>query len=192
MWWPAVVKSECTQTWVRPVTTCVCKPEAANTKLLMMSGMSLEICWAFIERWNNKFYYKVASCWLFLLDFIKLCLPFLEYKFSPALPSAKICYVYSNPVFPFCGTYLKHFMTSTPFSGNMVTPLEMIKTLVLVVTWTSWRLIAQRRWRVIASVKVFLSFLCVVKGFVPFQFADSKCECLCRDDNARDRKILCY
>ena len=29
MWWPAVVKSE----WARlqPVTTCVCKPEAANT-----------------------------------------------------------------------------------------------------------------------------------------------------------------
>jgi hypothetical protein len=40
MWWPAAVKSEwelqsshCkvpTQTWLRPVTTCVCKPEAAN------------------------------------------------------------------------------------------------------------------------------------------------------------------
>jgi hypothetical protein len=23
--------------------------------------------WAFNKRWNNKFYYKVASCWLFLL-----------------------------------------------------------------------------------------------------------------------------
>jgi len=32
-----------------------------------MSGMPLETCWAFNERWNNKFYYKVASCWLFLL-----------------------------------------------------------------------------------------------------------------------------
>jgi len=32
----------------------------------MMSGMPLETCWAFNERWNNKFYYKVASCWLFL------------------------------------------------------------------------------------------------------------------------------
>ena len=28
MWWPAVVKSE---TWLRPVTTCACKPQAANT-----------------------------------------------------------------------------------------------------------------------------------------------------------------
>jgi len=36
-------------------------------ELLMMSGMPLETCWAFNERWNTKFYYKVASCWLFLL-----------------------------------------------------------------------------------------------------------------------------
>ena len=43
----------------------------------------------------------------------------------------------------------------------------------------------------IAGVKVFLSFLYLAKDFVPFQFADSKCECLCRDVNARDRKILC-
>jgi hypothetical protein len=31
-----------------------------------MSGMPLETCSAFNERWNNKFYYKVAYCWLFL------------------------------------------------------------------------------------------------------------------------------
>jgi hypothetical protein len=37
-------------------------------ELLMMSGVPLETCWAFNERWNNKFYYKVASCWLFLLS----------------------------------------------------------------------------------------------------------------------------
>ena len=37
-------------------------------ELLMMSGMPLETCWAFNERWNIKFYYKVASCWLFLLS----------------------------------------------------------------------------------------------------------------------------
>ena len=37
-------------------------------ELLMMSGMPLETCWAFNERWNNKFCYKVASCWLFLLS----------------------------------------------------------------------------------------------------------------------------
>jgi len=37
-------------------------------ELLMMSGVPLETCWAFNERWNNKFRYKVASCWLFLLN----------------------------------------------------------------------------------------------------------------------------
>ena len=35
--------------------------------LLMTSAVPLETCWAFNEWWNNKFYYKVASCWLFLL-----------------------------------------------------------------------------------------------------------------------------
>jgi len=33
----------------------------------MMSGVPLETCWAFNKFWNNKFYYKVATCWLFLL-----------------------------------------------------------------------------------------------------------------------------
>ena len=37
-------------------------------ELLMMSGMPLETCWAFNERWINKFYYKFASWWLFLLS----------------------------------------------------------------------------------------------------------------------------
>jgi len=37
-------------------------------ELLMMSGMPLETCWAVNERWNDKFCYKVASCWLFLLS----------------------------------------------------------------------------------------------------------------------------
>jgi hypothetical protein len=33
----------------------------------MMNGMPLETCSAFNKLWNDKFYYKVASCWLFLL-----------------------------------------------------------------------------------------------------------------------------
>jgi len=33
----------------------------------MMSGMPLETCLTINKFWNNKFYYKVASCWLFLL-----------------------------------------------------------------------------------------------------------------------------
>jgi len=38
-----------------------------SLELLMMSGVPLEPCLAFKKLWNNKFYYKVASCWLFLL-----------------------------------------------------------------------------------------------------------------------------
>jgi len=38
-----------------------------SLELLMMSGMPLETCWAFNKLWNNKFGYKVASCWIFLL-----------------------------------------------------------------------------------------------------------------------------
>jgi hypothetical protein len=38
-----------------------------SLELLMMSGMPLETCWPFNKFWNNKFYYKVASCRLFLL-----------------------------------------------------------------------------------------------------------------------------
>jgi hypothetical protein len=37
-------------------------------ELLMMRGVPLQTCWAFNGRWNNKFYYTVASCWLFLLS----------------------------------------------------------------------------------------------------------------------------
>ena len=34
-----------------------------------MSDVPLETCWAFNEEWNNKFCYKVASCWLFPLNY---------------------------------------------------------------------------------------------------------------------------
>jgi hypothetical protein len=46
------------------------KPEDAITvfELLVMSGVSLEKCWAINKQWNNKFYYTVASYWLFLYD----------------------------------------------------------------------------------------------------------------------------
>jgi hypothetical protein len=41
--------------------------------LLMMSGVTLETFWVFNGRWNNKFCYKVASCWLFLLNLKRKC-----------------------------------------------------------------------------------------------------------------------
>ena len=71
------VVTGCSQVWVGtvfPLTLdCGRSPQAyVNQKLqmqlelLMMSGMPLETCWAFNERWSNKFYYKDASCCLFL------------------------------------------------------------------------------------------------------------------------------
>jgi hypothetical protein len=41
-------------------------------QLLMMSGMPLETCWAFDEGWSDEFWYRVASCWLFLLSHIMM------------------------------------------------------------------------------------------------------------------------
>jgi len=58
-----------TQTWLRPSPHAYVNQRLQiELKLLMMSGMPLETCWAINERWNNKFYYKVASCWLFPLS----------------------------------------------------------------------------------------------------------------------------
>jgi len=54
----------------------------------MMSGMPLETCWAFNKRWDNKFYYKVASCWLFLLILYRV-LQELEDSNSDAYQSKK-------------------------------------------------------------------------------------------------------
>jgi hypothetical protein len=34
----------------------------------MMFSVSLKTCWAIKKHRNNKFYYTVASCWLFLHD----------------------------------------------------------------------------------------------------------------------------
>jgi len=48
----------------------IVKPEAAITVFehLMMGAVSPETCWAIKKHRNNKFYYKVPSCWFFLWD----------------------------------------------------------------------------------------------------------------------------
>ena len=52
-----------------------------------MSGVPLKTCWAFNERWNNNFCYKVASCWLFLLiNTVKLRYD----KWTVVLPQRKL------------------------------------------------------------------------------------------------------
>jgi len=70
-WWLAVVKSEwelVPSSHSDLTTTYVNQSLQIQLELLMMSGMPLETCWAVNEWWNNKFCYKVASCWLFLLS----------------------------------------------------------------------------------------------------------------------------
>jgi hypothetical protein len=64
------------------------KPEAAITvfELLMMGGVSPEICWAIKKQWNNKFY-AVASCWFFLWD---LQFPTLSSVFIQLIINLKI------------------------------------------------------------------------------------------------------
>jgi hypothetical protein len=92
-----------TQTWLRPSQVWVrtefplwndyCRSPHAyvnqrlqiQLELMMMSGMPLETCWAFNERWNNKFYYKVASCWLFLLSHTTMH-GSMNIKFLPIVP----------------------------------------------------------------------------------------------------------
>jgi len=51
-----------------PVAMMAQALQAAITvfELLMMGGVSPETYWAIKKHWNNKFYYAVASCWLFL------------------------------------------------------------------------------------------------------------------------------
>ena len=66
MWWPAVVPLRLD--YGRSPHAYVNQRLQIELELLMMSGMPLETCWAFNEWWTNKFYYKDASCWLFLLS----------------------------------------------------------------------------------------------------------------------------
>jgi hypothetical protein len=79
MWWPAVVKSEwelsqfpLRHDYGRSPHAYVNHRLQIQLELLMISSMPLETCWAFNERRINKFYYKVASCWLFLLSYITM------------------------------------------------------------------------------------------------------------------------
>jgi hypothetical protein len=68
-----------TQTWLRQVTTCVCKPEAANKVRApddeRYAARNMLSCQRTVEEQILLqgcillvIYYKVASCWLFLLS----------------------------------------------------------------------------------------------------------------------------
>ena len=62
-------------------------------ELPMMRGVSLETCWGIKKHWNNKFYYTVASCCLFLYD---LTFTIIEPWFSGS-PVGKLVTILSEP-----------------------------------------------------------------------------------------------
>jgi hypothetical protein len=79
-------------------------------ELLMMSGGPLETCWAFNERRNNKFYYKVASCWLFLLRTVtnyanQVVTPEMYLNVYGIHRHFTHCRVYRRPIGQICNKY---------------------------------------------------------------------------------------
>ena len=61
MWWPAVVSLDNG----RSPHGYINQRLQIQFRVLMMSGVPLETCWAFSKLWNNKFYYKTVYFWYF-------------------------------------------------------------------------------------------------------------------------------
>jgi hypothetical protein len=75
----------------RPPTTCpttfhVCKSRGCqcNFSPLMMGGVSPETCWASYKYWIIKFWYTVASCWIFLYEL------YCDARYDPRMWSSNI------------------------------------------------------------------------------------------------------
>ena len=92
-------------------------------QLLMMSGMPLETCWAFNERWKNKFCYKVAICWLFLLKYI-LIFKFLDSKLEEKGYAPRNSKAFPDFCLDFTSTQNKHHSTDQHVR-NMLNVAEM-------------------------------------------------------------------
>ena len=75
MWWPVVVKAKCEKFLPlslnngRSPHVYMMHRMQIQFRVPDVNGVPLETCWASNKLWNNKFYYKVSSCWLFLLIF---------------------------------------------------------------------------------------------------------------------------
>ena len=82
-------------------------------ELLMMRGMTLETCWAFNERWINQFYYKVASCSLFLLSdscFVKAIILQIPPGISSMQDTRTVLYCHLWPVWLYRN--IPHYFTN--------------------------------------------------------------------------------
>ena len=62
-WWTPFTRPTTSHTW--KTRGCQC-----SFRLLMMGGMSPETCWASYKHRKITFWYIVASCWIFLYEFM--------------------------------------------------------------------------------------------------------------------------
>jgi len=88
-----------------------------------MSGMPLETCWAFNKFWNKKFYYKVASCWLFLLIHTMIDGSMnIKIIFNEVNKNKKYYFISFYSTAFYCGSLVLHSPTpefrSTPFEKH--------------------------------------------------------------------------
>ena len=133
------------------------------------------------ERWNNKFYYKVASCWLFLLSpadvftrsSFQLNLHLLMYSYSIQQVKefiitrkwrrhgCKACHLGDSDVTPeagecHCVSFMTHIFISTVDTINRQTALKSKVSLQHLTPWCSVLsvilLAHQVRWREIYSI----------------------------------------
>jgi len=120
------------------------KPEDAITisEFLMMGGVSPETCWAIKKHWNNKLYYTVASCWLFLRD---LCARIHGHQILDALLIIHYaCYMDHLPPAPYRKTFhLKYVHVVTPqiqfFPSSRSIPYKTLQRSLVCELRRWWR-----------------------------------------------------
>jgi len=72
----------------------------------MMSGVPLETCWAFNKLWNNKFYYKAATCWYFYRILLLTHYPIIEQTMDVFRPNILLLnHLFSHRIKVSCKLY---------------------------------------------------------------------------------------
>ena len=80
-WLPAAAMAQPSQR--QPATKNVCKTRGCNYTFWAPDDgrcVTRKTCWVIKKHWNNKFYYTVASCWLFLWDLETMRRPTLDVR----------------------------------------------------------------------------------------------------------------
>ena len=113
----------------------------------MMSGVPLETRWAFSKFWHNKFYYKVASCWLFLLILFYLgkSLPLRVWNWMKIAPEINYHFPslreelskYSHPT-PDCFLYSKRLLCTESNVHEEVRKTNLSKWWIILKQFREW------------------------------------------------------